>query len=307
MLESSATVLSLGASSCHDATTSTHQVCDWSSEKSDAITLVKRALKDDLLVVHYQPKVDLSNNSLAGIEALVRILDDAQPFGVAPPDSFIPFVEDTPLINEIGFKVLSLVLNDLSRWALLGVFLTVSVNVTAHQLQDLNFSGKLQSLIKLSPGVIPEQLVLELVESSRLVSLSAAFSTLHALRAVGIQSHLDDFGTGYASFFYLKALPFTAFKIDRSFVRSMLTEPKDEAIVLACVAIARAFNVGVIAEGVDSPELAQKLHLIGCSVIQGFWIAKPMPFDDLDRWLKIDGLRFCGALERQTLQSMRMR
>lgn len=251
-------------------------------EQDSAYRRTHQALQRGQVVVHYQPKVDLNTNVLVGLEALVRF---AGTDGLLVyPDAFIPYIEDTVAIETLGFAVMETALRDLDRWRSQGALMEVAVNVSSYQLCNPEFVGRVRRLLALFPQVAPYQLSLEVVETRALKDMQLAIGTLTALRENGVTCHLDDFGTGYASFAYLNALPVSALKIDRAFISTMLTSKKDAAIVRSCLSIADAFGIMAIAEGVETPAEAAQLRDWGCHTIQGYLVARPMPYAEVLEW-----------------------
>jgi EAL domain-containing protein (putative c-di-GMP-specific phosphodiesterase class I) len=173
----------------------------------------------------------------------------------------------------------------MGRWTGVGVALPVSVNVGALQLQRHDFVDKLSAILALHPRVAHEQLELEILESSALEDISVVAKVLHACRAQNVRFALDDFGTGYSSLTYLKHLPVETLKIDQSFVRDMVSDPEDMAIVNGVIGLAKAFGRKVIAEGVETAEQSELLLSLGCHCMQGYGIARPMPAHEFPAWI----------------------
>ena len=254
-------------------------------QQADAINLVTAAMAENRVTVFYQPKVDVAAKRLTGMEALVRIAVSGQRKFVMPQD-FIPYIETTDAINTMTLNVLGSVLQDLSRWASMGIRLQVSINIATGQLARGTFAQEILAVMARYPNVYPTQLSLEVVETGNISNIALAASSLETLRLAGIESCLDDFGTGYSSFSRLKLLPVSGLKIDRSFVINLMTNQNDEAIVRACIDLARAFNLEVVAEGVESAEVASKLIKLGCPTIQGYCIGRPMEVILFEEWLR---------------------
>jgi diguanylate cyclase (GGDEF)-like protein/PAS domain S-box-containing protein len=244
---------------------------------------LRDALRLKQLDVHYQPFVNLITRKVVGLEALIRWRHPVH--GMIPADQFIPVAEETGLIVPMGNFVLHRALQTLSAWQRAGVRpVPISLNVAPAQLQR----GELQSTIATllaTHGVPPELLQLEMTERAVFDSSQARIGenrqdTMARLRDLGIKIAIDDFGTGYSSLSYLKNWRVDALKIDRSFVRDLVTDASDLAIVSAIIAIARHLHIQVIAEGIESYQQAEMLRKLGCTVGQGFLFARPMPADE---------------------------
>lgn len=253
--------------------------------KSLAVSKIRKSIVEDKIGVHFQPIIDSRTNSVVRIEALVRIISEKHGELISPGD-FIPLILDNDIIGELGLIVFSKVLEALSTWRGQGKRYKVSVNVSARQLQDRNFAPHLLKLLLKFPSVHSSQLHIEILESGEIVDFETVIMNLEALRRAEIQCCLDDFGTGSASFAYLKRLPVTCLKIDQLFTSAILHNSKDEAIVKSCISIAEAFGVDVVAEGVETLEVANKLNTLGCFILQGFLISRPLSQKDFDLWIE---------------------
>ncbi|MGQ0709186.1 MAG: EAL domain-containing protein [Rhodoferax sp.] len=245
---------------------------------------IRNALAHDEFVLHYQPKVNMHTGRVLGAEALIRWQHPER--GLVGPGDFLPVVENQPLAVEIGDWVLERAVRQLEQWSDAGLSLGLSVNVGARQLQHPDFVSKLQALLGRHPRVDPARLELEVLETSALEDMEHICGVIRACSDMGIAFALDDFGTGYSSLAYLKQLPASVLKIDQSFVRDMLDDPDDLAILDGVIGMASAFRREVIAEGVESIAHGTLLLQLGCSQGQGYGIARPMPANDLERWLE---------------------
>jgi diguanylate cyclase (GGDEF)-like protein/PAS domain S-box-containing protein len=226
-------------------------------------------------VLVYQPTVNLRTGAIVGAEALLRW---ARPgHGLLTPAAFIPEVERTELIVGIGAWVLEEALSELERWRARGLDLRLGVNVAARQLQDPGFFEVVRAALERHRLVTPDQLELEILETTALDDLGSAQATMERCRELGVRFCLDDFGTGYASLSYLKRLPVDVVKIDQSFVRDMLRDREDLAIVEGVLTLSRIFGREVVAEGVDDPGHVPVLLGLGCVLAQGYHFARPMP------------------------------
>lgn len=243
---------------------------------------IRHALANNEFVLYYQPKVNMRTGVVVGAEALIRWQHPEQ--GLLPPNVFLPVIEDHPLGVELGEWVIDTALRQIAAWHASGLNLAVSVNIGARQLQQSDFVERLRALLHAHPHVKPSRLDLEVLESSAFEDLSCISTVIAACRALGVHVDLDDFGTGYSSLTYLKRLPVNALKIDQSFVRDMLDDPEDLAIVESVLGLAAAFRRQAIAEGVETCEHGLRLLQLGCKLAQGYGIARPMPAAALPEW-----------------------
>jgi diguanylate cyclase (GGDEF)-like protein/PAS domain S-box-containing protein len=251
---------------------------------------LREALRLKQLDVHYQPFVNLITRKIVGLEALMRWSHPIH--GMIPADQFIPVAEETGLIVPMGNFVLHRTLQTMSAWRKAGIPLVpVSLNVAPAQLQRGELQSTISTLLK-THNLRPELLQLEMTERAVFDSHSPAGEnrqdTMARLRDLGIKIAIDDFGTGYSSLSYLKNWRVDALKIDRSFVRDLVTDSSDLAIVSAIIAIARHLHIEVIAEGVEAYQQVEILRRLGCTVGQGFLFARPMPADEILLLLRSD-------------------
>jgi len=245
---------------------------------------MRRALQHGELRLFYQPKVNMRTGKVIGVEALIRWQHPER--GILAPAEFLPLVEQSSLIVDIGEWVLHEALAQLAEWSQKGHELNVSVNIATRHFQHIDFVARLQAILAEYPGVAPERLELEILESVALEDVEAMRAVIAACQAMGVRFALDDFGTGYSSLNYLKQLPAETLKVDRSFVRDMLDDQEDLAIIEGVIGLASVFGKEVIAEGVETPEHGVMLMRIGCDHAQGYAIARPMPADSMLDWLK---------------------
>jgi EAL domain-containing protein (putative c-di-GMP-specific phosphodiesterase class I) len=234
------------------------------------------------MVLHYQPKVDMSNGALIGTEALIRWQHPQQ--GLLLPDRFLPAIEGDDLAIELGEWVIEAALRQIELWATQGQRIPVSVNICPRHLQQANFAERLQVLLDRYPAVDPSCLELEILETSTVQDFAHVSGIIEACLAIGIQVSIDDFGMGYSSLSYLKRLPAPILKIDQSFVRNMLEDPDDLALLQGIMGLANAFGRSVVAEGVETAEQGVLLLKLGCAFAQGYGIARPMPADQIIPW-----------------------
>jgi len=249
---------------------------------------LREALRLKQLDVHYQPFVNLITRKIVGLEALMRWSHPIH--GMIPADQFIPVAEETGLIVPMGDFVLHRTMQTMSAWRKAGVPLVpMSLNVAPAQLQRGELQSTISMLLK-SHNLRPEMLQLEMTEravfDSHLPAGENRQDTMARLRDLGIKIAIDDFGTGYSSLSYLKNWRVDALKIDRSFVRDLVTDSSDLAIVSAIIAIARHLHIEVIAEGIEAYQQVEILRRLGCTVGQGFLFARPMPADDILKLLR---------------------
>ncbi len=245
---------------------------------------IRRALEKREFVVYYQPKINMRSGDIFGVEALIRWQHPQR--GLLAPAEFLPVVKNHPLGIELDEWVMSSVLDQLEAWRAEGIELTASVNVTAHQLQQDDFVLFLRNLLDKHPELPAGKLELEVLESSAMNDIAQVSSVMHASQALGVHFALDDFGTGYSSLTYLKSLPASIVKIDQSFVRGMLDHPDDLAIIKGVLGMATAFDLQVIAEGVETVAHGEMLLRLGCNLAQGYGISAPMPADLLTKWMR---------------------
>jgi predicted signal transduction protein with EAL and GGDEF domain len=249
---------------------------------------LREALRLKQLDVYYQPFINLLTRKVVGLEALMRWHHPVH--GMVPADQFIPVAEETGLIVPMGNFVLHRTLQNMSAWRKAGVPLVpMSLNIAAAQLQRGELQSTIFTLLK-SHGIRPDMLQLEMTERGMFDSHAPAGEnredTLSQLRDLGIKIAIDDFGTGYSSLSYLKHWRVDALKIDRSFVRDLVTDSSDLAIVSAIIAIARHLHIQVIAEGIEAYQQAEILRRLGCAVGQGFLFARPMTADQCLEFLR---------------------
>jgi diguanylate cyclase (GGDEF)-like protein/PAS domain S-box-containing protein len=264
------------------------QIFDSSRDRSvrghlENLEYIRQGMKAHEFVLYYQPVVNMRTGTLVGAEALIRWRHPEM--GLLPPISFLPVVEDHPLAIELGEWVIDTALAQMEAWQEIGLNIPVSVNIGAQQLQRTGFVQRLVALLAAHPTVKPSSLELEILETNALHDMTQVSQILENCRNLGVSVALDDFGTGYSSLTYLKRLPTNVLKIDQSFVREMLDDAENLTILEGILGLALALSRKVIAEGVETPEQSLMLLQLGCELAQGFGIARPMPADDLPRWL----------------------
>ena len=245
---------------------------------------IRQALAERQFSLYYQPKVNMCTGEVVGAEALIRWQHPLR--GLLLPAVFLPVVEDKPLAIDLGEWVIDAALTQIEAWHVDGVSTPVSVNVGALQLQHPDFVSRLRTLLSRHPGVNPGELELEILETSALEDFAGVTQVMTACQELGVGFALDDFGTGYSSLTYLKQLPVSLLKVDQSFVRDMLEDPDDLAILDGVLGLATAFRSQVIAEGVETLAHGEMLLRLGCEWAQGYAIARPMPAHDFQRWVR---------------------
>jgi len=250
--------------------------------KHQTLARTKQALAAEEFRVYYQPKVNLRSGEVVGMEALLRWQHPSQ--GIVAPSGFLPAVEQTDLIIDIGEWVLEQALLQIERWTEAGAAWPVSVNIAARHFQMPDFVTRLQTVLARHPDVPAHLLELEILESVAQRDIEQVRSVILQCQALGVTFALDDFGTGYSSLSYLKHLPADTLKIDQSFVRDMLDDQEDLALVKAIIGLAKVFGRKVVAEGVETAEHGVLLMHLGCDVAQGYGIARPMPADQVLSW-----------------------
>jgi len=239
---------------------------------------VRPALERDEFVLHYQPKIDLETGRICGVEALLRWRHPEH--GLLAPLRFIPLVEQTALIGPVTLHVVDKALRQASRWRELGLNLGMAVNLSARNLLDPELPGQIERLLR-AHGIPAGELTVEVTESATLSDPDRAVRVLSALKAIGVGVSIDDFGTGNASIEYLARLPADEIKIDRSFVTDMCEDRRAEAIVHSTIDLARHLELNVVAEGIETEAVLDHLAGLGCDTGQGYFIARPLPADEI--------------------------
>lgn len=251
----------------------------------ESLGAIRNALDNHQFVLYYQPKVNMKTGSVIGVEALIRWEHPER--GLLNPIEFLPIIENNPMMIELGEWVIDTALTQISRWQSIDLQLPIStsVNICPVQLQQTNFVDRLAALLASHPEIEPHHLELEVLETSALEDVHHVSTIMNACMALGVKFSLDDFGTGYSSLTYLRRLPANLIKIDQTFVRDMLIDTDDLAIVEGVIALAKSFKRDVIAEGVETIEHGTALLQLGCELAQGYGIARPMPACDIPTWI----------------------
>lgn len=248
----------------------------------ESVERMRLGLSEHEFVLYYQPKVNMRSGVVIGAEALIRWQHPQR--GLLLPGAFLPLIEGHALAVALGEWVIDSALTQMTQWAAQGLTLPVSVNISARQLQQADFVERLAVILARHPPLRPGVLELEVLETSALEDLVHVSRLIETCRTMGVTFALDDFGTGYSSLTYLRRLPVTLLKIDQSFVRDMLDDPDDLAILKGVVGLASAFGREVIAEGVETVAHGARLLQLGCELAQGYGIARPMPAQALPGW-----------------------
>jgi EAL domain-containing protein (putative c-di-GMP-specific phosphodiesterase class I) len=248
-------------------------------ERLDLEADLRRALQRGELVVHYQPIVALPAATITGVEALVRWQHPER--GLVPPDAFIPVAETTALIHALTARVLTLAIAQARAWQLSGLHIPVAVNLSARCLTDLTLPDRVLGLLA-DHGLPTALLHLEVTESAVMADPQRAMAVLQTLHDAGIQLSLDDFGTGHSSMSYLRQLPVEELKIDKSFVKEIVTNKSDGILVRSIIDLAHNLGLCVVAEGVEDEEALTLLRELGCDIAQGYHLGRPVPAAALD-------------------------
>jgi diguanylate cyclase (GGDEF)-like protein len=273
-------------------------VYDPDQDTNDAARLglaaeLRRAIEAGDLLVYFQPKADVASGRIVGAEALVRWQHAER--GFVPPNDFIPIAERTGLIKPLSRYVLAAALRQCEAWNAAGLDLHVAVNLTIPDLLDLDVPDRIAALLK-ETGVRPEQLELEITETTILADPFHVREVLTRLNEMGLRIAIDDFGTGYSSLAYLKRLPVQTIKIDRSFVMGMCEDQSDATIVRSTIDLGRNLGLEVVAEGVETQDVWNELRALGCSLAQGYLIGRPVPAEELMPLLEERGLEAGAAV-----------
>ncbi|NDY43550.1 EAL domain-containing protein [Dissulfurirhabdus thermomarina] len=244
---------------------------------------LRQAIDKGRLDLHYQPKVDLATGRVRGVEALVRWPHEQK--GLLYSDAFIPLAEQAGLIRPLTLWVFEHAVRQATAWRHEGLVLTVSVNLSVKDLQDVDFPRKVERIFHLEGGD-PSRFMVELTEGSMMLNPERALQVISALHRIGLRLAIDDFGTGYSSFAYLKQLPASEIKIDKSFVRHMVEEENDAAIVRSTIDLAHNLDLRVVAEGVENVATLEALRRLRCDMVQGFVVSPPLPAAEIPGWMR---------------------
>ena len=254
------------------------------AQVAERLTLENRlrvAIHEQQFRLHYQPKVDLATGAMSGLEALLRW--ESPQLGLVEPERFIPILEETGMILDVGRWALRRAIADHAAWRERGLQAPrIAVNVSMVQLRQDQFAAEVRNAVE-GGGLSGRHIDLEITESMLMQDIGRSIEKLSAIRALGVGLSLDDFGTGYSSLSYIARLPVTILKVDRSFIASMSESAEHMAIVSAVISLARALNLTVVAEGVETQEQANLLRLLRCDEAQGYLFGGPLPAEDVER------------------------
>lgn len=259
------------------------EIDPYSARQLSLASELKHGLLGGELELHYQPQVDLRNDVVLGAEALVRWIHPK--YGFIPPDEFIVIAEQTGIIRDLTAWVLETALTQLSVWSKRGYRLKISINLSAKNLREDDLVERLTRLTVLH-DIQPEWLALEITETAMMSDPQQALEVLNVINETGIGLSVDDFGTGYSSLAYLKQLPVTELKIDRSFVMDMCNNMDDQVIVNTTLNMSHSLGMGVVAEGVEDNNSLVTLKRLGCDIAQGYYLCRPCPAEAFEQWLE---------------------
>ena len=250
---------------------------DQAGERLRLETDLRQALVNEEFTIHYQAKFNTHSGEFIGAEALLRWQHPGD--GLIPPDRFIPILEDTGMIDQIGLWVI----REAVEWSAARGGLHVAVNVATRQLYDPDFVTRVSGILDAS-SLSPRSLQLEITESLLMENTEVVRDNLSALRDLGVQLAIDDFGTGYSSLSYLQRYPVDVLKLDRSFIAGI--DEVGASVIAGVVAMAHGLEMAVVAEGVEDRDQLIVLRTLGCDCFQGFLIARPLPVEDFDAFLE---------------------
>lgn len=252
--------------------------------ESELVHEIEAAHKQSQLVLFYQPKVDMKNKKVFGAEALLRWHHPTK--GLIYPHEVFPVLKNHHFLHELSHWTIKQSLDQIQSWQNIGKQLSISVNIDALHLEQESFMSGLKSLLKNYPSTVNQNLELEILESTIISDVQKVKKIIQHCNELGIKFSLDDFGTGYSSISYLKQLPFSYMKIDMNFIRNILNNSRDIKILQAILQLAKAINIEVIAEGVETPQHVKLLLAMGCDLGQGYAFSKALPADDFIDWLE---------------------
>jgi diguanylate cyclase (GGDEF)-like protein/PAS domain S-box-containing protein len=257
------------------------------NKKASELMVMERqlsnALDNDEFILHYQPYWDSNTKKMTGMEALIRL--KSKDGGLIPPGKFIPVLEETKMIIEVGEWILRTAVRQVREWQNKGYpVVPVSVNLSLIQFRQKDLAEMVKKILE-EFGLNTSLLTLEITESAFMQDIDFTRSVLNRFKGIGCSISIDDFGTGYSSLAYLKRFPVDNLKIDISFIREIATDPDTASIVTAIIGMAHTLNMKTIAEGVETEEQWKILRLLRCDVIQGFYLSKPLPVEDVEKLL----------------------
>jgi len=254
-----------------------------SHERLSLISDLRKAIDNEELLLMYQPKVAMAKNGELFVEAMVRWQHPSR--GMVPPMEFIPFAEQTGSIREVTHWVVARAVAQCAAWRRAGLAMNVSINISARDLMDAELPVRFASLLQ-KHGCSAEWIALEITESAIFDDPGHAIENLHLLHSLGCRLAIDDYGTGYSSLAYLRRLPLNELKIDKSFVQRMARDASDAVIVRSTIDLAHNMGLNVVAEGVEDEATLERLRALGCDMVQGFFLSKPVLPDDVVTWFR---------------------
>jgi len=243
---------------------------------------IRNAIELNQFVLHYQPKIDIKTKRTRGFEALIRW--NHPQMGLVPPYEFISIAERTGLIHALSRWVLSEAMGQCRSWHRNGIDMPVAVNISPRNFHDRQLPDYIAGLLR-EHRLPPDRLELEITETVIMADAAHVSEALNRLSQMGIRTYIDDFGTGYSSLGHLKKLPVAGIKIDKSFVSQMTLDESDAVIVRSTIDLGHNLGIEVVAEGVESPEIWDRLSLLGCDTAQGYYMSRPKPARELERWI----------------------
>lgn len=254
------------------------------AEQMKLETELRLAILEEQFVLYYQPRTDIATGQISGLEALIRWMHPER--GLVPPNDFIPLLESTGLIVEVGRWALRQAARDYRKWRDAGQMPPrIAINVSQGQLRHRDFVADVGAALA-AAGEYRDQMDIEITESMLMENIDSNIEKLRAVQAMGVQIAMDDFGTGYSSLSYLARLPINSLKIDRSFISEMNQGPEQMAIVSTVISLGRALNLKVVAEGVETEEQKNLLRLLKCDEIQGYLFSPPLPVEKIEAMLQ---------------------
>jgi diguanylate cyclase len=267
-------------------------------DRLDLLSSLRRAIENGELVMHFQPTVAIPDGRPVGVEALVRW--DHPERGLVFPDAFLDLVEQSGMMRHLTHIALAKSLAQVAQWWRSGIELTVSVNVSVRDLTDTSFATVVADLLG-AHDLPARALKLEITEHVLMADPGRMTAALESMDRLGVDLSLDDFGTGYSSLVHLRRLPVSEIKVDRSFVQRMTADADDAVIVRSIVDLAHSLGLRVVAEGVETVDTWRALQALGCDLAQGYLISRPLPGEQLTRWL---GQHFGPTAEPVPLASL---
>lgn len=253
-------------------------------EYINTVSEVHDAIIGDMMELYYQPKITISDHpEITGVEALIRWNHPEK--GVITPDKFIPFLEETALINDLSRWVIEKACKTLKTWSEQGINVKIAVNISIVNIYQINFINFLKAMLQ-KYDIKEGMLELEITERKMIDDFDHVLKSLHAIKKMGVNLSIDDFGTGYSSLSYIKKLPIDTIKIDRMFITNILNDRYNQKIVKSAISIARNFNINIVAEGIENIDELQLLKKMRCRVGQGYYFSRPLNEDKLLSWIK---------------------